>query len=171
MKGKKTGLIIIFFLILCFIGISMWSVKPVEEVLSDAVEVAEKQFKDHSGEINTELAHFSIFLPEGFNVEEQSAHNLILTKEEQTYILFYNELESEASRLNYNAVSDENKNSKWLESFEDNERFGYIYITELEEQFEVQLGVGGVKVTTISSQERLLEDVNDMMEMANSLAY
>ncbi|QGH35363.1 hypothetical protein GI584_15455 [Gracilibacillus salitolerans] len=170
MKMEKSGLVAISLLIVFLIGMSLWMIKPTEEVLSEAVEVAEQQFQQSAKDQNQQVDNFALYLPEGFEVEEQTVNNLILTKEKQKFILFYNALESQTSRLNYEAAKEE-LDHEWLVSFEDQDRFGYINIVEHEEQFEVQLGVGGVKVTTISDKSELEQDVIDMMDIANSIAY
>ncbi|GAE92892.1 hypothetical protein JCM21714_1915 [Gracilibacillus boraciitolerans JCM 21714] len=170
MKFEKSGLVVIFFLLLFLIGISIWTIKPVEEVLSEAVDVAERHFKAEPLVQNKQVDNFSLFLPEGFIVEEQTVSNLLLKKEDKSYILFYNALESHTSRLNYEAAKEINDH-QWLKSFEDNDRFGFINITKHDENFEVQLGVGGVKVTTFSTKDKLINDVKDMMDITNSIAY
>ncbi|MGP4041542.1 hypothetical protein ACTWP4_16800 [Gracilibacillus sp. D59] len=170
MKMEKTGLVVVSLLIVFLIGMSIWTIKPTEEVLSEAIDVAEQQFKQESKEQNKQVDNFSLYLPEGFEVEEQTVNNLILTKGEKKYIIFYNALESQTSRLNYEAAK-ETDDHEWLVPFEEKDRFGYINIVELEDQFEVQLGVGGVKVTTFSTKSELTEDVRDMMDIANSIAY
>ncbi|WP_058307060.1 hypothetical protein [Gracilibacillus massiliensis] len=170
MKFEKTGLVVISFLFVFLVGISIMSIQPKEEVLTNAIEVAEQQFEQESKEQNKQVENFSLYLPEGYEVEEQNNSNLLLNKEEKTFILFYNKLETRTSRLNYEAAKEIN-NHEWLEAFEDKERFGYINIMVRDEVFEVELGVGGVKVTTRSSKEELVSDVGDMMDIASSIAY
>ncbi|UOQ86331.1 hypothetical protein [Gracilibacillus salinarum] len=170
MRMEKFGFLTVSILLIFVIAMSIWSIEPTEEVLTEATDVAENQFEQEIKDPNEELDHFSLFVPEGFEVEEQSQNNVILTKDNQTYILFYNKLESDTSKLNYEAAMEMEDHDK-LVSFEDQDRFGYINIAERDDQFEVQLGVGGVKVTTISSKQELTEDVKSMMNMANSLAY
>ncbi|WP_163581671.1 hypothetical protein [Gracilibacillus saliphilus] len=171
MKMEKSGLVVVSLLIVFLIGMNLWTIKPTEEVLSEAVEVAEQQFQQSAKDQNQQVDNFSLYVPEGFEVEKQTANNLLLAKEEQTFILFFNALESQTSRLNYEAAKEEQEDYEWLVSFEDQNRFGYINIVEHEEQFEVQIGVGGVKVTTISAKSELEQDVKDMMDIANSIAY
>lgn len=171
MKREKTGIAVIFLLLVFLFSISIWSIQPVEEVLNEAVEEAEEQFYEKPIEPNIQLNHFSLFLPDNFEVEEQSDYNLILDKDGQTFILFYNALEEKSSRLNFEEAKQRSNHSQRLESFEEQDRFGFVHILENNEQFEIQLGVGGVKVTTISSTGEMEENVGNMMKIANSLAY
>ncbi|SER95134.1 hypothetical protein SAMN04487944_113120 [Gracilibacillus ureilyticus] len=171
MKLEKTGLVVILLLLAVFIGISVWSVVPTEQVIEDAVVIAEEQFHQEKETATHEVANFSLYLPDGYEIEEETSNNILLTRDSQTYILFYNSFEDETSQLNYEAAKD-SANQLRLESFKDDNRFGYISITEQEDQsIQLQIGVGGVKITTISEMDHLLHDAEQMMKMANSIAY
>ncbi|MGN8645841.1 hypothetical protein ACTNEO_09225 [Gracilibacillus sp. HCP3S3_G5_1] len=170
MKMEKTGLFVVFLLIVFLIGMSIWTSRPTEEVLSEAIEVAEHRFQADAKAQNHQVGNLSLYLPENFEIEEKTVNNVLLTKDEQTYILFYNVLESQKSNLNYEAAKEGNDH-EWLVSFENQDRFGYISIIDVDEEFELQLGVGGVKVPTISSRDELVQDVTDMMDIANSITY
>ncbi|WP_226036385.1 hypothetical protein [Aquibacillus saliphilus] len=142
-----------------------------EEALADAHEVAAKTFKQETIETNTDLEHFSLYLPAGFEVTDETQSNLILENDDQTYILFYNALEDTTSELNYQAAAT-GGNSTLLESFDDEDRFGYIKVLAIEEHnYELQVGVGGVKITTHTSKGKLKENSEEMMSMATSIAY
>lgn len=173
MKQEKTGLLVIGLLLVAVIGISIWSMEPTEDILTEAIVVANEKFTENSVEVNSETDELSMYVPESFAVVEESPNNVILSREEQQYILFYNSFEPVTSKLNYEAASKDT-DSLVLESFEENDRFGYIYITSEEandKAFLLQIGVGGVKITTISSKNEILYDVEQMMLMANSIAY
>jgi hypothetical protein len=173
MKQEKTGLLVIGLLLVAVIGISIWSMEPTEDILTEAIVVANEKFTENSVEVNSETDELSMYVPESFVVVEESPNNVILSREEQQYILFYNSFEPVTSKLNYEAASKDT-DSLVLESFEENDRFGYIYITSEEANDKallLQIGVGGVKITTISSKNEILYDVEQMMLMANSIAY
>ncbi|KAB8138328.1 hypothetical protein F9U64_05410 [Gracilibacillus oryzae] len=171
MKQEMAGLVVILLLLAAFIGISVWSIVPTEQVLEEAVDIAEEQFQQEKQSANHNVTNFSLYLPEGFEVEEEKSNNLVITRENQTYILFYNSFEDETSNLNYQAVQESGNQLK-LESFEDNNRFSYISIIEEDSHsVQLQIGVGGVKVTTISQMDQLVYDAEQMMKMANSIAY
>ncbi|MCT2535023.1 hypothetical protein NC661_02810 [Aquibacillus koreensis] len=144
-----------------------------EEVLKEAQDIASAKFEEESLESNQDVEHFSLFLPEGFTIVEETMNNLLLEKEDKTYILFYNPLEEKTSRLNYEAANAMG-NFTLLESFETDDRFGYISVTtsgDEEASYELQIGVGGAKITTMTTLDDLVEDTETLMQMANSIAY
>lgn len=143
--------------------------KTEEEVLKDTKEVAEKTFKS-SDEIkdNKRLEHFSFFLPESLSILEYSANNVILQNDDQTYIVFYNKFEKPSSKLNYTSA----KLSKALiiNSFKEKNKFGYIRVLPGENgKYELQAGIGGVKITTYTEKSSMDEDAKDMMKIARSI--
>ncbi|RCW62668.1 hypothetical protein [Saliterribacillus persicus] len=168
---NKIGVPVVIILVLFVIYMTFESIKPFEEVIQEIETDTEEVFLEEQLETNYEAENFSLFLPAEFEVEEESISNLILKKENQTYILFYNALETATSRLNFEAAS-QMESPLLLTSFSDDERFGYIKIAQLEEkEYQLEIGVGGVKITTISEKNRLENDALEMMQMANSIAY
>lgn len=141
-----------------------------EEALASVEEIANASFEQEALDANQTFDNFSIYIPSGFEVTEESQSNLILEQGSQTYILFYNALENSTSKLNYQAA-EANGNHQLLESFENEDRFGYVKVTKLEKDYELQVGIGGVKITTQSSLSNMEEDTEAMMQMANSIAY
>ncbi|CQR48171.1 hypothetical protein BN1058_02520 [Paraliobacillus sp. PM-2] len=141
-----------------------------EEALTSVENIAKKQFKSKSMETNQTYEHFSLYVPNGYEIAEVSQSNLILEKDGQTYILFYNALEDTTSKLNYQAA-EANGKYQLLQSFKNDQRFGYVKVAELEKDYELQIGIGGVKVTTQTTLADIEEDTQEMMQMANSIAY
>ncbi|GAA5416386.1 hypothetical protein Pryu01_01420 [Paraliobacillus ryukyuensis] len=141
-----------------------------EEALSAVKENASTVFHEEPLQSNEQFDNFSIYIPDGYNVVDESKSNLILESGNQTYILFYNALESTTSQLNYQAA-ESNGNNELLEAFETEERFGYVRVTGLDKDYELQVGIGGVKITTQTTLSNMAEDVKEMMQMANSMAY
>ncbi len=116
MKVNAPGLAVICVLLVCVVAISILSIEPTEEVLSEAIKVAEENFDNTTVEPNEETDRFSFYLPEEYDIEKQTKNNLILIRDDQTYILFYNALEDRMSRLNYEAAKESDYTV--LESFE-----------------------------------------------------
>ncbi|MDL4839387.1 hypothetical protein [Aquibacillus rhizosphaerae] len=169
MKRMKWNLsITLTILIILISGCS----QSEEEALKEARTIAESTFNSNSVEVNQDLEHFSLYLPNNFEIIEETQSNLILEKSDQTYILFYNALEETTSELNYQAAESAG-HFTLLESFENSDRFGYIGVVSSEEEdtYELQIGVGGVKITTYTSVNDMEEDAEAMMQMANSIAY
>ena len=141
-----------------------------EEALNLVEEVAQEAFEGDTVEPNQEVEGFSLYVPDDFEIKEETQSNLLLESGDQMFILFYNALEATTSRLNYQ-TSEANDNYSLLQSFEDNERFGYVKVAETEEDYELQVGVGGVKITTQTTLENIEDNTTDMMKMATSIAY
>ncbi|GGM26336.1 hypothetical protein GCM10011351_09980 [Paraliobacillus quinghaiensis] len=141
-----------------------------EEALNLVEEAAKATFEADTIEPNQEVEGFSVYLPDDFEIVEETESNLLLESGDQMFILFYNALEASTSQLNYQ-TAEANDNYSLLQSFEDNERFGYVKVAETEEIYELQVGVGGVKITTQTTLETMEDDTIAMMQMATSIAY
>ncbi|MFB1051842.1 hypothetical protein [Paraliobacillus sp. JSM ZJ581] len=141
-----------------------------EEALTSVESIAKNEFEKKPLEANQTHENISLYVPNDFEVTEVSKSNLILENGNQTFIFFYNALEETTSKLNFQAA-EANGNDQLLQSFEDNERFGYVKVAKLEKDYELQIGIGGVKVTTQTTLRNIEEDTEKMMKMANSIAY
>ncbi|WP_156291530.1 hypothetical protein [Oceanobacillus salinisoli] len=141
-----------------------------EEAVMQAREEAIMVFEEDTPiESNTELDDTALYISNKMEVQNADKNNLILEDGNQTYILFNNPIEDQFSELNYHAA--ETNQALILESFQDNEKFGYIRVLPDEEEgYELQVGVGGVKITTYTSKENLSDDAEEMMKMAKYYA-
>ena len=144
--------------------------KSEEEVIQEAEDIAQKTFtSSQTITPNQELDHLSLYLPNHLEIEEIDENNIILSDNKQTYIIFYNNLEDPTSELNYQIAS--NRDALLLEAFQDEEKFGYIQIiSEDEDKYEIQIGVGGAKITTYTNKNRMINHVEELMEIALSIA-
>lgn len=160
---------LIALVLLLLITLVSCNSKSEEEVIQEAKEIAEKTFT--SSEIitpNKELDHFSLYIPEHLEVEEMDENNIILSDTKQTYIIFYNSLEDPTSDLNYQLA--ENNDALLLEAFQDEEKFGYIQIlSEDEDRYEIQVGVGGAKITTYTDKNRMIDHAEELMKIVLSI--
>lgn len=171
MKESKLGLAIVALLLLFLITISVMNIETEESVLEEAMTIAEDTFNQTPKESNKEVENFFLYIPDELEVDERNKNNAVLVADDgQSYILFINDKENQQSTLNYETVR-ETGNSEWLQSFEDADRFGYIYINPLDGDYEVQLGIGGVKLTTISGKDSIVDDVEMMMAISKSVEY
>ncbi len=141
-----------------------------EETLVSVKDSAEEVFEQEPFKSNQTFDNFSLYIPKGYKVEEESKSNLILKKDGQTYILFYNALEDTTSELNFKAA-EANGNFQLLQSFQSDERFGFVKVVKLEEEYELQIGIGGMKITTQTTLKKMEKDTREMMQIGNSLAY
>ncbi|SFB37055.1 hypothetical protein SAMN04488072_12021 [Lentibacillus halodurans] len=163
------NIMLISFYVSMLIGCSTPS---EEEAIKSVEESARESFQaDDSIETNQQLDAFSIYLPAGMEIVEEDASNVILEDGDQTYIVFYNNLEDPLSELSYESAAAKSDKALLLETFKDKEKFGYIRILPDEEKdhYELQAGVGGVKITTYTSKSEMESDTEVMMKMARSI--
>ncbi|WP_181349923.1 hypothetical protein [Thalassobacillus sp. CUG 92003] len=168
---KKSGLLI--FLVGFILSGCNWFMSE-EDALEKAEENSEKTFKREAIEPNYKSDSFGMYVPETMAVEDESENNIVLSEEEdQNFILFYNAMEEQSSRLNYKTAASAQNEALLLESFETEGRFGYVRVLPMneEERYELQVGIGGTKMTTFTKKAQLPEDAEKMMEIVNSLAF
>ncbi|WP_404453695.1 hypothetical protein LG329_04090 [Virgibacillus necropolis] len=166
---KGIGIKPIIF-VLVFILLAGCSLKSEKEALKDTEEAAKQTFNSSEDiETNKKLENFSLYLPEDLSVKEATASNVILKNGDQTYIVFYNKLEGPTSKLNYKSAQRDE--ALLIKSFEDPEKFGYIRVLSSEDdKYELQVGIGGVKITTYTDKSSMDEDGKNLMKIARSIA-
>lgn len=141
-----------------------------EEAYQASQDVAETTFNEEKKAPTETTDGINYYLPDDFKVKNIIENNIILSRGKQEYILFVNPLEPSDSEVVYEELKDKDK--ALLQSFEDNQRFGYISITPIEgKEYELMVGIGGVKVTTKTTTNDMAENTKVMMEIANSVEY
>lgn len=168
MLKNPTNMLIILALSLLIILVSCQS-KSEEEAIEEAKDTAEMIFTtSQTMTPNKELEHLSLYLPEHLEIEEIDENNILLSNAKQTYIIFYNDLEEPTSELNYQIA--QNNETLLLEAFSDKEKFGYIQILpESDGQYEIQVGIGGIKITTYTTKKEMAKHAEELMEVALSI--
>ncbi len=157
--------------VVCFSVVLVGCSQSEEDALKDAENNAEEAFnKENAPQPNyTGEDSFAFYLPESLKVVDEDASNVILEDEDHTYIVFYNNLEDPTSTLNFESAKD--SEAVVYQSFKDEKKFGYIRIMSSgEEQYEIQIGVGGAKITTMTSKEDLDDQADMLMRIARSIA-
>lgn len=146
------------------------SLKSEKEVIKETEDAAREAFlSEEKIELNKKLENFSFYLPDDLTVEEANETNVILKDGEQTYILFYNKLEDSTSKLNYKSASLQ-KEALLMESFTTQGKFGYIRVMDSkEDKYELQIGIGGVKITTYTEKSSMVDDAKNLMKIARSI--
>lgn len=167
----KTTYIVSSLLLLFIIVLSVLNYQSDETVIQQTAETAEDTFlNDVIPEDNYKGEHFSFYLPEQMEVEEVDAHNAILASGDRTLIVFYNTLEDDLSQLNYEAAITDK--AALLKTFTKEEMFAYIRLLPQKkdkESYEIQVGVGGVKVTTFTNKGEMVKDAKNLMMIAESI--
>jgi hypothetical protein len=160
--GVKAILIFI-----ALVGLSACSAS-FEEVLDETKTAVESEFNKEADKTNNKNDDIEYRLPFGVEKEEETPNNILLKNGSRTYILFYNQYEESGSKVVYESTLEQY--SEWDENvtFEQDGDFGYLLVKQLDEDnYQIVTGVGGVKLTTESSN--LKSDAVTMMEIANSV--
>lgn len=164
MVKKIMSLLIIGFTVMIVSGCGL----SEEEVIENISETMHEAFNRQSPEPNKDIENFKIYFPEDHTIIEESEGNLIFDTQDQTYILFYNVLEPPTSDAFY--LSEERRgNYLFLESYQDDERFLYVKVSEVDRDYELQVGMGGLRLTTQTDLKELEETFNQMVDMINSI--
>lgn len=139
-----------------------------EEELKETTEAVEAVFDSEPNEATDDNHEIQFHLPAGFEVEEESPNNILLSSGSTAYILFYNPFEDRSSKVVYESTM--NQYSEWdaQYTFVNDHEFGYLLVKKMETgEYQVVAGVGGVKVT--AETKNLKSDAATMMRMAKSV--
>lgn len=142
-----------------------------DEAISQAKQVAESTFNGPAEKPTETTKGFSYYLPEGFKVKDEFENNVILSKGNQEYILFVNSHEPLNSDVVFNEIRGA-KDEQGIETFKGEDRFGYISISPgVDKKYELIVGIGGVKTTTMTTTNDMVENAKNMMIITNSVEY
>ena len=159
-------------LIASLVVILMAGCSSLEEQAIDGLENAKVAFQGDAEKPNEKVNDLNIFIPSGFSIEEESDEtNIILTKGKDSFILFINPNELPGSQLYYDLMmSDSNLKVLEEKTFEQNGRFGFAAIIEnSEERYELITSIGGTKLSTISDEQDIANNLEKMMLIVRSI--
>ncbi|WP_458412182.1 hypothetical protein ACNQFZ_15245 [Schinkia sp. CFF1] len=169
MKAYSKGFVTLLLSFSLLIGCSA----SKDEAVNQSKKLAETTFKEKSHESTKTTNGFSYYLPKGYKVKDQTENNVILLKDGQEYILFVNPREAKDSEALYEELKGAKKaEAKDITSFKKDNEFGYISITPAKEKkYELIVGIGGIKMTTLTTVSDMVGNTEDMMEITNSVQY
>ncbi|KGP90188.1 hypothetical protein N780_06470 [Pontibacillus chungwhensis BH030062] len=143
--------------------------KSEEAVIQEAKQAAESSLTVDDLSLNTELENVSMYLPESMEVISDSPNNILLESDERQFILFYNPFEKKTSKTFYQSAK-EDQNILVVEGFESDDVFGYMKVASIDEDtYELQVGAGGVKMTTETDLNAMEENAGKMMKVVHSI--
>lgn len=144
---------------------------PEEEALSSTEIAAQEAFNKKASKPNKSTEDIKYFLPEEMKVDTEEKNNILLTKGDQNIILFYNPIVQKNDDTIYTDL-EKRKGSLLLKKFDGKERDGFLAVFPVEEKtYELIVGVGGVKLTTETSSNKMEESARLMMQIAKSIAF
>ncbi|WP_017726535.1 hypothetical protein [Halalkalibacterium ligniniphilum] len=155
-------------LMLIFTGCSV----STEEAIDSAISTFYESFDAEPAEANTKTEQMEFSLAQGFELVEESDYNVLVKRENQLYVLFFNPSEQDDSLVNLERDREYEEEAIRFEVEEREGVVGYLTIVpEEEEMMMVIVGIGGKKVTTITSRQHLEASVEAMTEMIHSIDY
>lgn len=129
-------------------------------------------FDEKGKKPNKKSGNIRVYLPFGFEIQDETANNIILKNGSKTYILFVNPQEESSSEVVYQATVDQYKNLDTNEKFTKGDKFGFLTIKQLEDDMnELTVGIGGTKITTQTKTTSLNEEAKAMMQIVNSVTF
>ncbi|WP_163101192.1 hypothetical protein [Peribacillus alkalitolerans] len=153
-------------LLLIFTGCSA----NVNEEINKAEKAAEKVFTNNNVKANEKLKEFSFYLPDGFKVDEVKTHNVIINNRDIYAIIFVNPNEQSDSDVLIQNFINHKKEYEKIQTFEKPGKKGFFAVRQTEEKkYELIVGIGGVKVTTVAKAADLEILSKDLMKTAISI--
>ncbi len=135
----------------------------------EAIKEASNEFHSEPLKSESDFEGYSIFLPQGYIIENKDGFNLTIKKGNQKYLIFINSLEDRGSQLLYNELNHQQKKYVINQLFNDGEKFGYILADKNNQTYGLTIGVGGYKISTSTNRSNLATDAKDMMRIVNSI--
>lgn len=142
-----------------------------KEAFSATLTAVEQEFNKDAASPNKKAGNYDAYIPENMEVQTEDKNNFLIDDGDHTYILFINPLEPKNSKILFKVLQEENK-SILLDSFVQKKEFGFINISSMDKkEYEVVVGIGGVKMTTVTKIGDLEETARLMMKMVKSINY
>lgn len=170
---RKKGLIVLttLFVLVLLAGCG----KSLEEQIDTGIVNVQTTIETEPMEPNNEIGRIKVFLPEGYTIEEsEDETNYLLKKNnDHQFILFVNPNEQKNSKLLYDLFK-QNQAKEIVEekTFETKDSFGFAAILQNDEDsYELIVNSGGVKITTLSSEQNIDQMLQEMMQIAHSVSF
>lgn len=143
-----------------------------EERLAGGLSETRKAFEEEPPATNENAGSIELYLPGGYKIEEPADEkNIIITRGNDSYVLFINPNEAPDSKFFYDLQkADEEQLFAADETFEQNGRFGFVTLKEIaEDRMEIAVSSGGAKMTTISEASAVPSNMEWMMTTVRSI--
>ncbi|TCP32032.1 hypothetical protein EV207_1014 [Scopulibacillus darangshiensis] len=143
--------------------------KSKQETIQDANEGVKDVLISKKKDPNTSMPRFEYYKPNRLEITNKGVNSVVFSKDGEAYILFVNPKEGPMSRLNYNADQKDKSDKDSLEKIPVKNKFVYLMIKPNKKQYEVIVGVGGMKITAKMSLDDLDDNVKMMAEILHSV--
>ncbi len=147
--------------------------QSIDEQIANGLQITETVFAEEPEEHTEKIGDIKLYLPSNFKVEDSSdEYNIVISKGKESYILFINDREAQDSKLYYNLLK-ENEADKIIEesTYDKDGRFGFTAVLKTDDENEMELIVssGGVKMTTISEAKHIENNLREMTKIVHSV--
>lgn len=145
----------------------------IEEEKKRTMDDVEHIFNEEPKKTNEEIDDISFRLPFTASVAEESEHNVIIERGNNTFVLFHHRNDEAGNDVIYNMTTGSTE-EPWLvnETFEEEGRFGFVLLRQVdEEQVEIVTGINDVKMTTVSEVKDVSSNAKWMMETVRSAKW
>lgn len=143
-----------------------------EERVAEGISETRLAFEEEPPETNGNAGETALYLPGRYDIEESSdENNIIITNANDSYVLSVNPNETADSKFLYD-LQKADVGQEWIvdETFEESGRFGFTTLREIaEDQLEVVVSAGGVRMTTISEESDVPYNMEWMMKSVRSI--
>lgn len=162
--------VVIFSLLVAIISACSPTIESEQEATIEAVESAFTT--DEKKEANNETDNAKFYLPSKATIKEAKNNNIIFEKDSKVYILFSNPNEDEKSDVVYNSTMSDEVEYIINDTFEMDGKFSFLLVHEIsEDTYELTVGVGGIKATTVTDLKKLSADAELMAEIVSTYEY
>ncbi len=162
----------LLFVIIIFLTLLSACSANIEEEQKKAVEAAHSSFLEKKTAPNKELDAISLYLPFRMDIDDTNPYNLLLTKGNQSYILFINPNEEENSQVVYETTIQGADQIRINETFQEDDKFGFIIIQDIgDELYSLTVGRGGIKMTTETDAGAIAREAGTMMKIVSSVQF
>jgi len=168
MFRKWVQLIVLSLLVFSLSGCG----KSFEAQLKDSISLTKTVLADEPEQVTETVGNIQFYLPYGFKVEKSEDNvNILLSKDDNSYILFVNKHEEKDSKLLYDLIKQDDAKKIIKEStFKQDKVFGFSAVVKNEDgAYEVIASYGGVKLTTLSTEKEIAENIEDMLKIVRSV--
>ncbi len=143
-----------------------------QDELAKGISSARAAFEDQAPETNETIGNMELYVPGGYAIEEPSSeYEALITRKGEAFALFTNPNEAPDSTVFYD-LQKANTESDWLvdEKFRQYGRFGFATVKKIaEERYELTVSSGGTKLSTITQEQALRQNMSWMMETVRSV--
>lgn len=146
--------------------------QSTQEKATKSIEKAEKAFHAEPAERNEEVNGIEFYKPTRYTIDESSdEQNIVLKKDDDLFILFINPKESNDSKLFYELLLEQKRKVIAEKVLSTEEMFGFISIMETAEEDVVELiaSVGGAKISTQTTTNKMKTYLPEMMDIVRSI--